>query len=40
MNAVFLWLCKAGTVLYCLTMLVLTIAYCSVSIYRKYFDNE
>lgn len=24
MSAVFLWLCKAGTVLYCLTMLVLT----------------
>lgn len=23
-----------------LTMLVLTIAYCSVSIYRNYFDNK
>ena len=26
--------------LYVFTMLVLTIGYCSVSIYRKYFDNK
>lgn len=35
-----LWLCKAGMILYVFTMLVLTIGYCSVSIYRKYFDNK
>lgn len=40
MSSVFLWLCKAGTVLYGLTMLVLTIAYSSVCIYRNYFDNK
>ncbi|MEY8408547.1 hypothetical protein AALA73_06595 [Parasutterella excrementihominis] len=40
MSSVFLWLCKAGTALYGLTMLILTIAYCSVCIYRKYFDNQ
>ena len=39
MSAVFLWLCKAGMILYVFTMLVLTIGYCSVSIYRKYFDK-
>lgn len=40
MSAVFLWLGKAGMILYVFTMLVLTIGYCSVSIYRKYFDNK
>lgn len=34
MSAVFLWLCKAGMILYVFTMLVLTIGYCSVSIYH------
>lgn len=40
MGEIFLWLCKAGTILYGLTMLILTIAYFSVSIYRKYFDSK
>ena len=40
MSAVFLWLCKAGMILYVFTMLVLTIGYCSVSIYRKLLIPE
>ncbi|MFQ9392472.1 hypothetical protein [Parasutterella excrementihominis] len=39
MTAIFLWICKAGIVLYMLTMVVLAIAYCCVSVYRKFVDK-
>ena len=35
MTAIFLWICKAGM----LTMVVLAIAYCCVSVYRKFVDK-
>jgi hypothetical protein len=39
MTAIFLWICKAGIVLYILTMALLIIAYCCVSAYRKFVDK-